>query len=442
MKAESTVSSITPTGRSKSLGFWKSAWLRFKKRAVNRIAFRFIVFLAAVALFADFLAYNKPLVCKKGETIYFPVVADYLADFGFYKWEKDLINQDWHEMEYEWAFWAPIRYLPADIDYKNQRVMSPFAKQRVSSWKRWHFMGTDRDGRDVISGLIHGTRISLTIGLVATGIAGIIGMILGSIAGYYGDTRFQLTTAGMILGFLGIVLGYFYGFQVRGLLLSEALAKGPMAIFPQFLLSILILCGTTALFIQLARPFKNVPFLGKRRDVWLDMIISRVIEIFSTIPTLLLIITVMALTEKRSIFFIMVIIGVLGWTGVARFTRAEMLRTRSQEFMEAARSMGFNNFRLMFRHALPNSLASVVVVLTFSVAGAIGLEAALSFLGIGVPDNVVTWGSLLRASRSSLSAWWLSVFPGMAVFCTVIAINVIGEGFRDALDPKLRHEPS
>ncbi|MEY3443877.1 MAG: hypothetical protein RLZZ519_2158 [Bacteroidota bacterium] len=440
MKVESELSTSTRSAISKSIGFWKSAWLRFKKRALNRIAFRFIVFLACVALFADFLAYNKPLVCKRGETIYFPVVADYLAGFGMYKWEKELINQDWHELEYEWAYWAPIRYLPADIDYKNQRITSPFAKQRVASWKSWHFLGTDRDGRDVISGLIHGTRISLTIGLVATGIAGIIGMILGSLAGYFGDTRFQLSTAGMILGFIGIILGYFYGFQVRGRVLSEALAKGPMSIFPQFLLSLIILFGITLFFIQLSKPFKNVPFLGKRRDVWIDMIISRITEVFSTIPILLLIITVMALTEKRSIFFIMVIIGVLGWTGVARFTRAEMLRTRSQEYIEAARSLGFSNFRLMFWHALPNSLASVVVVLTFGVAGAIGLEAALSFLGIGVPDNVVTWGSLLRASRSSLSAWWLSVFPGMAVFLTVTAINVIGEGFRDAIDPRLRHE--
>jgi peptide/nickel transport system permease protein len=424
----------------KSQSFWRATWMRFRRRTVNRIAFRFILFLITLAVFADFLAYNKPLVCKRGETVYFPLVADYLSSVGLYKWEKDLINEDWHELEFEWAFWAPIRYLPADIDYQNQRMTSPFAKQRVDSWKSWHFLGTDRDGRDVMSGLIHGTRISLTIGLVATGIAGFIGMILGSIAGYYGDTRFQLTTAGMILGVLGLILGYFYGFQVRAMVLRDALATGPSSIFPQMILSLLIMVGITVIFIQLARPFKNVPFLGKRRDVWLDIIISRLIEVVGTIPGLLMIITVMALTEKRSIFFIMVIIGVLGWTGVARYTRAEMLRTRSQEFIEAARAMGFSNLRLMFRHALPNSLAPVVVVLTFGVAGAIGLEAALSFLGIGVPDNVVTWGSLLRASRSSLSAWWLSVFPGLAVFLTVTAINVIGEGFRDAIDPRLRHE--
>ncbi len=423
----------------RSMGFWKAAWMRYRKRAVNRIAFRFIVFLIVVAVLGDFLAYNKPLVCKRGDTLFFPVFADYLADVGMYSWDKELINQDWHEIECEWAFWPPVRYLPADIDYKNQRLTSPFAKQRVDSWENWHFLGTDRDGRDVFSGLIHGTRISLTIGLVAISIAGLIGMILGSIAGYYGDTRYQLTTAGMILGVVGIVLGYFYGFQVRGLVLKDAIAAGPLTIVGQLLLSLLIFFGTVVLCIQLARPFQKIPFLGKKRDVWIDMIISRMIEIFSTIPALLLIVTVMALTEKRSIFFIMLIIGVLAWPSVARYTRAEMLRTRSQEFMEAARSMGFGNFRLMFRHALPNSLASVVVVLTFGVAGAIILESTLSFLGIGVPDNVVTWGSLLRASRS-LSAWWLSVFPGLAVFLTVTAINVIGEGFRDALDPKLRNE--
>ncbi|HEX2901385.1 MAG TPA: ABC transporter permease [Bacteroidia bacterium] len=440
MKPEQDMPTTVAGDSPKSIGFWKAAWTRFQKRGLNRIAFRFVLFLVAVAVFADFISYNKPLVCKRDGTVYFPVVADYLASWGLYRWDKDLINEDWHVIDYEWAFWPPVRYLPADIDYQNQRLTSPFSKQKVESWKSWHYFGTDRDGRDVLSGLIHGTRISLTIGLVSTGIAGIIGMILGSLAGFYGDTRFQLTTAGMILGCIGLVLGYFYGFQVRGYALKHAMEAGASAISLQFLLSLAIMVGTTILCIQLARPFKKVPFLGTRRDLWIDIIISRFIEIFSTIPTLLLIITVMAITEKRSIFFIMVILGVLGWTGVARFTRAEMLRTRSQEFIEAARAMGLSNARVMLRHALPNSLASVVVVLTFGVASAIIVEAALSFLGIGVPDDVVTWGSLLRTSRSSLSAWWLSVFPGVAVFLTITAINLIGEGFRDALDPKLRNE--
>ena len=155
---------------------------------------------------------------------------------------------------------------------------------------------------------------------------------------------------------------------------------------------------------------------------------------------MLLIITLMALSEKKSIYTVMVIIGLVGWPNIARYMRAEMLRIRSQEYILAARALGFKEARIIFKHALPNSLAPVLVAMAFGIAGAIVLEAALSFLGIGVPDNVVTWGGMLRDSRSNLSSWWMSVFPAMAMFLTVTALNLLGDGLRDALDPKTEHQ--
>lgn len=398
------------------------------------------MFLVAVALLADAIAYDKPLVCKRDGAIEFPILGDYLMGLGLYKRDVALLHQDWKELDYDWAVWPPVRYLPHTIDYNNQRLCSPLGKQDVPNWTMRHFLGTSRDGRDVMSGLVHGTRISLTIGLVAVGISAFIGIILGALAGFFGDNRWQLSTAGIALGIVGLVLGYFYGFQVRSYVLRDALAAGAGAFLMQLFLSFLILAGITVLLVQLARPFKRVPVLGKLRNVWVDVLISRVIEINSTIPAILLIITVMSMVEKKNIYFVMVIIGLLGWTGVARFMRAEMLRTRSMAYIEAARSMGLSEWRILLRHAIPNSLTSVMVVVTFGIAGAIALEATLSFLGIGVPDNVVTWGGLLKEARNSQSAWWLAVFPGLAVFLTVTALNLVGEGLRDALDPKLRHE--
>jgi len=430
-----------PKSTDVSPSFWKKAIARLKRNKVAIISWRVLVFLSLVALFADFLAYEKPLVATyKGET-YFPIFNDYLEDLGLYKWEKELIHAEWIEMdrrgELSSAFWPPIRYSPDQLDMDNQRALSPFGKQKINNWKEWHFLGTDRDGRDVLSGLIHGTRISLTIGLVAMGIAAFIGILLGAMAGFYGDNRLQITRIGIFFLILGLVLGYFYGFSVRSYVLQEAIESGGFVTIGQFILSLLIMAGITVLFLLLAKPFHRIPFLGKKHYVWLDIGLSRLIEVQSSIPVLLLIITIGALTEEKSIFLLMVIIGVFGWTGIARYMRGEMLRTRNQMYIEAARSLGYREFRILFRHAIPNSLAPVLVVLAFGVAGAITLEAALSFLGVGVPDDTITWGKLLKEARNSVSSWWLSLFPGLAIFITVASLNLLGEGLRDALDPKI-----
>ena len=169
----------------------------------------------------------------------------------------------------------------------------------------------------------------------------------------------------------------------------------------------------------------------------MDTFVSRGIELLNSIPWLLLIITITAVVE-RSIWIVMIIIGVTGWTGIARFTRAEFLRIRSLEFVQAAESLGYSSIRTIFKHALQNSLAPVFVSIAFGIASAILIESSLSFLGIGVPDDIVTWGSLLNLGRQNLEAWWLIIYPGMAIFITITIYNMIAEASRDALDPRLK----
>ena len=132
----------------------------------------------------------------------------------------------------------------------------------------------------------------------------------------------------------------------------------------------------------------------------------------------------------------MAIIGFTSWTGIARFIRAEMLRIRSLEYIEAAHALGFSEWRVIMRHAIPNALSPVMITIAFGIAAAILIESTLSFLGVGVSPETVTWGSLLAAARQSSSAWWLAVFPGCAIFITVTIFNLIGEGLTDALDPR------
>jgi peptide/nickel transport system permease protein len=239
------------------------------------------------------------------------------------------------------ALLAPLyNHDPGAIDI-TQRLMPP-------GWG--HLLGTDDLGRDVLARILYGARISLLVGFVAVGIATLIGILVGAIAGFYGR--------------------------------------------------------------------------------WVDALLMRFVDIMLCFPTFFLILAVIAFLEP-SIWNIMIIIGLTGWMGVARLVRAEFLSLRGRDFVIADQ-------RLIFRHILPNALSPVIVSATLGVAGAILTESALSFLGIGVQPPTPSWGNMLITGKQTLgSAWWLSVFPGMAILLTVLGYNLLGEGLRDALDPRM-----
>jgi len=247
------------------------------------------------------------------------------------------------------AIFAPLisPYSPDDID-REQILMSPSLK---------HPLGTDDLGRDVLSRMIWGARISLSVGFVAVGIATLIGIIVGAVAGYYGR--------------------------------------------------------------------------------WTEQIIMRFIDIMLTLPTFFLILAVMAYVEP-SIWNIMIVIGLTGWMGVARLVRAEFLSIKERDYVIAARALGAGDSRIIFRHILINSMAPVLVSAVLGIGGAVLLESGLSFLGIGVQPPTPTWGNILTLGKDNIEiAWWLSVFPGLAILITVLGYNLLGEGIRDSIDPRL-----
>lgn len=170
---------------------------------------------------------------------------------------------------------------------------------------------------------------------------------------------------------------------------------------------------------------------------WMDSLLMRLVDIMLCFPTFFLILAVIAMLEP-SIWYIMIVIGVTGWMGVARLVRAEVLSIRERDFILAARAIGASDLRIIFRHILPNAMAPVLVAATLGVAGAILTESALSFLGIGVQPPTPSWGNILTSGKDYIEfAWWLSLYPGLAILVTVLAYNLLGEGIRDAIDPRL-----
>ena len=221
-----------------------------------------------------------------------------------------------------------------------------------------HPLGTDELGRDVLSRMAYGARVSLEVGFVATGIALAIGLVIGLFAGFYGT--------------------------------------------------------------------------------WVDAVLMRFVDIMLCFPSFFLILAVIAFLGP-SIFNIMAVIGLTSWMGAARLVRAETLSLKERDFVAAARAQGAGDARIIFRHILPNALAPIFVWATLGVAGAILVESGLSFLGIGVQPPHPSWGNILTSGKDNIEfAWWLSVFPGLAIFVTVLGYYLLGEGIQEAADPRLK----
>ena len=361
-----------------------------------RFGLSWVLLLVFVATFAPFLANSMPLLASEKGEITMPILHYITAEdifmlsafisvlvlwklkFSFIKklWifslvviamtllaqalltpPKIIIYDEFREKaanaEYDWTILPPIPYSPSDFlrDYGDTGLEAPFSDD-----KRVHIMGTDDNGADVASRMIHASRIALGIGFVATGIAMVIGIFIGGQMGY---------------------------------------------------------------------------FSGR-----VDMFGMRLMEIFEAIPVLFLLLTIIAFFG-RSIYLMMIVIGITGWSGYARYVRAEFLKLRKQDYVQAAIASGLPLQSILFRHILPNGIAPLLVAISFGVASAILTEATLSFLGLG-PVDVPSWGQMLnQAVKSSTFNWWMAAFPGGAIFLTVFAYNLMGEALRDAIDPQL-----
>lgn len=417
--------------------YWAYVKRQFAKKKTAVVSLYIALFLGVVALLAPFLANEKPLVCKYQGAVYFPVLKDVAVGLGIGQFAPVFQNVNWRNLEYDFVVFPPVPYLPMNQDDDNVHSKSPLGGQNVPSQRWYHWFGTDELGRDVLSGMIHGTKIAMTVGILSMAIASVIGILLGALAGYFGDENFKISRVRFWLNIIALFFGLFFGFSARSYDIKDALGGSLGAGFVQLLIGFLILAAILVLGNLLVIPLKKIPFLGKQVAVPFDMIVSRFIEILNSIPTLFLILMIIAIIRKPNLYVIMLIIGFTGWTGIARFIRAELLKVRNLEYIEASQSLGYSGLRILFKHAIPNALSPVLISIAFGIASAILTESTLSFLGLG-PADTVTWGQLLSYARQAPQAWWLAIFPGAAIFITVTVFNLIGEGLTDALDPRLK----
>lgn len=408
-----TKGAVTGGAQAPSVSYLDRVWMRLRQSAIARVGLRCILGLLILATAAPVLSHEQPfywvderglswpwlgslfnrLVFENGVDIYFNLLLVGAPSYALLSW---WLRRGRHAGKRGFPFRSPLLFVvllhhgaffataPATwfgfdnpLHYTERveryelggadggahglfpvlphgyRQTDPGSNLKPPSARHW--LGTDTEGRDVLSRMIYGTRISLTIGVVAVSIYVTIGVVLGALAGYFGG----------------------------------------------------------------------------KVDLW----ISRLIEVMICFPSFFLILTIAALIEERSIFHVMLIIGLTSWTGVARLIRAEFLKNRDLEYAQAAVALGLGAPRIIFRHILPNAIAPVLVTATFGIATAILVESSLAFLGVG-DLTVASWGDTLNSGRVE-GKLWLVLAPGCAIFFVVSIFNLVGESLRDALDPKL-----
>ncbi|UCG21667.1 MAG: ABC transporter permease [Deltaproteobacteria bacterium] len=284
-----------------------------------------------------------------------------------------------------------------------------------------YLLGTDELGRDVFARMLQGAWVSLTVGFVAVGIAVVIGVFLGGLSGYYGQNPIRLGQVLLLFLAIWMVVGWS---RLSSLYLV--------------ILGVVVMIVLMAMLLQGRERSRGLLSLLNAQLLSVDALITGLIDIMLCFPSFFLILTVVALLPA-SIYNIMIIIGLTSWMGAARFVRAEFLSLREQDFVTAARALGVSDWRVIFRHMVPNAIAPVLVSATIGIAGAILTEAGLSFLGFGVPPPHATWGNILSDGKNYLfDAPWLTIIPGLAILVVVLSFNLFGEGLRDILNPKLR----
>jgi len=374
----------------------------------TRFAIYIIVVWVTIAMLHPFLANDQALLAKNKEGLYSPVLS------------KILNPKSFDQNEYSWALMPIIPYSSGSLDLKNANYKSPFANQKVSSLYTRHWLGTDKLGRDTFAGLIYGSYFALIIGIGASLLSVLIGLSIGLFTGYWKNDKLKLNIIQIALSLIMFItfiyslsVGFFFGFKFD-------------VIYEFSFLSFFIVIFSILIYQSRRLNLSSYP-------IPVDSMVMRILEVFKSVPVLFFVLSFLAVFTGANAYSIIIIIAIVTWPISCRYTRAEVLSINQEDYIESARILGLPNLKIVGQHILPNVISPALIVFAFGVSSAVILEATLSFLGLGLSVDQVTWGSMLSEVRSDFKAWWLVLFPGIMLFVVVSSMNIISDGVNQFL---------
>lgn len=344
-----------------------------------------------IAIFSPFIANDKPILAKSADGWSMPI---------FSKTESA------KNTDFSFKINPLIAYKFDNLDLTNSNK-PPFANGK----KGIHILGTDLLGRDILAGMVNGARVAFIVSTSSILFSVVFGIFIGLVIGFYGDNGIKRNLIQQLL-LLGLFILFIY--------YSSHLINDGITIYSVIPF---IIFGISGYLIH--RALSLLPL--KKYGLPIDMFVQRLFEINESVPGLFIILAFVAVLVKTSLFTISMIMAFLIWMTFALHARSEAIKLREEDYIQSARASGLGDIGILIKHILPNALPSLLVVIAFSFSGVILLESTLSFLGIGLPLEEISWGKILAEARKSPKSWWLAVFPGLAIFLVLFSLNTLGD---------------
>jgi peptide/nickel transport system permease protein len=394
--------------------------------------FKFPVFwllgIFFIGIFLEFISSDKPIIAKVDDLWYMPSIGYTLSEIGVNNRYNKIRRVKWDKHD-SFKIMPIIPYSAKSLDLRNSAYKSPFDQQEVSSLRYRHWLGTDKIGRDILAGLLNGCRVVTKIIFLVGFISGMLGLFLGGFAGFYGDKSIRWSLLKIIFYLISTFLLLYTSFMILKVedLRNDSvgLARGIFAL----LLPILGLLMFNKIYeYTWGKLEKRISLPSFYLPV--DSIFYSIVVLLTALPVSVLLIAVLGYFKSPSLSLTMTFFGLILWKGIARIIRAEVLRIKQQDYILAARQLGLSNKAVFWKHIFPNIKNQFFVTIAMVLSASLLIESTLSFLGIGMAVGEISWGVLLSQGKFNISAYWLSLFPGILLVLTIYSLNVLAEAIR------------